>query len=144
MRTVLALGLLAGLAACSPPKQLFVDGAWVRLGAVAGAPAAAYFIVHGGPADATLINVTTDIAIRSEMHDTMKGGNMTSMKPLASIAIPANTNVEFKPGGRHVMLFSVNSGIKPGGRITFTYSFADGTRILYNSGVVAAGDPEPK
>lgn len=132
------------LGACSKPPELSVDNAWVRLGAVPGRPAAAYFTVHGGPTDATLINVTTDVAIRAEMHESMQSGTMASMKPIASVAIPAKTDVAFKPGGRHVMLFSMNPGIKPGDRrITLTLTFSDGSRILQNADVVGAGDPGP-
>ncbi len=140
MRIVFGLGVAAmALASCSPPKQLSVDGAWVRLGAVAGRPAAAYFTVHGGPTPATLISVTTDVAIKAEMHETMAKGGVTSMAPLARVEIPANTDVSFAPGGRHVMLFSMNSGIKPGDRTMLTFAFSDGTRILDNANVVAAG-----
>jgi copper(I)-binding protein len=141
MRIVLALGLAGVLAACAQPRELAVDGAWVRLGALPGNPAAGYFTVHGGPAPATLISVTTDVAIRSEMHETMAKGGVTAMAPLQRVEIPANTDVAFKPGGRHVMLFNVNPGITPARKITFTFAFADGTRILQNANVIAAGDP---
>ena len=80
MRFLLALGVLAALAGCAQPPQLSVDSAWVRLAAVKDRPAAAYFIVHGGPTDATLINVTTDVAIRAEMHESMSAGGMATMK----------------------------------------------------------------
>jgi copper(I)-binding protein len=145
MRIVLALGLMGGLATlltgCEQPKELSVDGAWVRLGAVPGRPAAGYFTVHGGPVPATLISVTTDVAIKSEMHETTTKGTMAQMAPLQRVEIPANTDVAFKPGGRHVMLFNMNPGIKRGSDLTFTFAFADGTRILYNADVIAAGDP---
>jgi len=144
MRIVLALGAAAMLAACSQPRELSVDGVWVRLAAVPGRPAAGYFTVHGGPAPATLIGVTTDVAIKSEMHETMTKGTMSEMTPLQRLDIPANTDVAFKPGGRHVMLFDVNPGIKRGSTINFTFSFADGTRILHNANVIAAGDPGAK
>ena len=140
MRIVFGLGVAAmALASCSPPKELSVDGAWVRLGAVTGRPAAAYFTVHGGPTPATLISVTTDVAIKSEMHETMDKGGLSTMAPLAKVEIPANTDVAFAPGGRHVMLFDMNSGIKPADRVTLTFAFADGTRIINNATVVAAG-----
>jgi len=132
------------LASCSQPKELSVDGAWVRLGAVTGRPAAAYFTVHGGPSPATLISVTTDVAIKSEMHETMDKAGMSTMAPLARVEIPANTDVAFAPGGRHVMLFDMNSGIKPSDRVTLTFAFADGTRIINNATVVAAGTPVGK
>ena len=140
MRIVFGLGVAAmALASCSPPKELSVDGAWVRLGAVTGRPATAYFTVHGGPTPTTLISATTDVAIRSEMHETMDKGGMSTMTPLAKVEIPANTDVAFAPGGRHVMLFDMNSGIKPADRVTLTFAFADGTRIINNATVVAAG-----
>ncbi len=141
MRIVMALGLFGLLAACAQPRELSVDGAWVRLGAVPGSPAAGYFVVHGGPKPATLISVTTDVTIKSEMHETMTKGNMSEMAPLQRVEIPANTDVAFKPGGRHVMLFNVNPGITPERKITFTFAFSDGTRILRNANVIAAGDP---
>ncbi|HXH16802.1 MAG TPA: copper chaperone PCu(A)C [Sphingomonas sp.] len=142
MRIVFGLAVAAAaLASCSPPKELSVDGAYIRLGAVTGRPAAAYFTVHGGPTPATLISVTTDVAIKSEMHETMAKDGVTSMTPLARVDIPANTDVAFAPGGRHVMLFSMNPGIKPGARAMLTFAFSDGTRILNNANVVAAGTP---
>lgn len=140
MRFLMGAGALAVLAGCAQPKELSVDGAWVRLGAVKDRPAAAYFTVHGGPTDATLINVTTDVAIRAEMHESMSQGTMASMKPIRSVAIPAKTDVAFAPGGRHVMLYDMNPGIVPGDRrITLTFSFANGTRILQDATVVGAG-----
>ena len=145
MRIVFGLGVAAmALASCSQPNELSVDGAWVRLGAVAGRPAAAYFTVHGGPAPATLISVTTDVAIKAEMHETMAKDGVTSMAPLTRVEIPANTDVAFAPGGRHVMLFDMNSGIKPADRVMLTFAFADGTRIMGNANVVAAGTPVGK
>jgi len=111
---------------------------------VTGRPAAAYFTVHGGPTPTTLISVTTDVAIKSEMHETMAKNGVTSMTPLARVDIPANTDVAFAPGGRHVMLFDMNSGIKPADRVTLTFAFADGTRIINNATVVAAGTPVGK
>ncbi len=145
MRGIFAVTALIGVAACAQPQQLSVEKAWVRLAAVKGGPAAGYFTIHGGPSDATLINVTTDVAIRSEMHESMSAGGVSSMKPIARVEIPAKTDVVFAPGGRHVMLFDVNPGIKPGERtITFTLTFADGTRILQNAAVVGAGDTGTK
>ena len=140
--TFLALLTLAG---CAPEKQLYVDGAWVRLAAVPGRPAAGYFTIHGGPADATLIGISTEVAVRTELHESMAGaGGTMSMAPVKQVAVPARGKVAFAPGGKHAMLFDVNPGIKPGGTITFIFTFADGLRIQQDAGVIAAGDPAPK
>ena len=50
----MALGALGG---CSTKPELYAEEGWVRLAAVPGRPAAAYFIVHGGPKPLNLIDV---------------------------------------------------------------------------------------
>lgn len=137
------------LTGCLAPDEISVDDAWVRLAAVKGNPAAAYFTVHGGPVDATIIDVTSDVSIRSEMHESMGGsglgGGMASMKPLGSVRVPAKTDVEFKPGGKHVMLYTMNPGIVPGGRpVLLTLTFGDGSRLSRKAIVIGAGDPAPE
>ncbi|HEX8554598.1 MAG TPA: copper chaperone PCu(A)C [Sphingomonas sp.] len=123
----LALAAVATLAACdTKPDELFVDKAWVRLAAVPGRPAAAYFTLHGAPdRAATLIAVSTDIAISTELHESMAGG----MRPIRQVVVPPKATIAFEPGGRHAMLFDVNAGIKPGGNVTLTFAFSDGTRL---------------
>ena len=143
--------MLLGVAGCAKPKELYVDHAWVRLPAVPRQPGAAYFTIHGGPRDRTLIDVSTDVAIKAEMHETMAvpapggtGAAMARMTPMRQVPIAAKSTDRFAPGGRHVMLFDINPGIKPGGTITLTFTFADGERIQQFAPVVAAGDPAPK
>nr|WP_170841829.1 copper chaperone PCu(A)C [Sphingomonas gellani] len=135
-----ALALMLG--ACSAPPKLSVDNAWVRLSAVPNGPAAAYFTLHGGRTDATLISVSADVAVRSEMHESMTGARgMSGMHPLDRVVVPAEGDVAFAPGGRHVMLFNVNPGIRPGGhRVLLTLTFADGRRLQRNATVLGAGD----
>ena len=144
-RAALALvSATAVLAACAQPKALSVSDAWVRLAAVDGRPAAGYFTISGGPADATLIGVTSDVAVWTELHESKPaaGGGMT-MDAIRSVAVPALQSVSFVPGGKHLMLFDVNPAVKPGATIPLTFTFADGTRIEHKARVIAAGDPPP-
>ena len=143
MRNVAILGLVLALASCESPKVIHVGNAWVRLAAVPRGPAAAYFTLHGGPADATLISVSSDVAIRAEMHESRKSGSMASMKPIGQVALPAGSEIVFAPGGKHVMLFDVNPGIKPGAPVPLLFTFADGQRVTYKASAVGAGDPPP-
>lgn len=133
------------LSGCGPEPQLYVSDAWIRLPAVTGRPAAAYFTVHGGPTDARLVNVSGNLAVRSELHETrrMPNGGMT-MAPLQAVPVPALKEVEFAPGGRHVMLFGINPAVKRGSAMTLTFTFADATRIQLDAAVIAAGDPPPE
>lgn len=144
-RATAALAIAAAaLTGCAPEKQLSVTDAWVRLAAVEGRPAAGYFTINGGPEDATLVSVRTDLAVRTELHESKAaaGGGMT-MDAVDQVPVPALQQVRFAPGGKHAMLFGLNSAVKPGGTLTFTFTFADATRIQQNARVIAAGDPPP-
>lgn len=132
------------LAGCHHAPELTASDAWVRLPAVKGRPAAAYFTIHGGGKPVTLIAVSSDLAVRTEMHRSMTAGGMATMAPLAAVAVPAGTDVAFAPGGRHAMLFGVNPAVKPGDSMTLTFTFADGDRIPLSTPVVGAGGPAPQ
>ena len=143
MRFLALLIAILALASCQP-KEIYVSDGYVRLAAVPGHPAAAYFTLHGGETDATLISVSSDYAIRTQIHESMQAGSVASMKPLDHLALPAGSKIVFKPGGKHVMLFDVNPVIVPGSRtLPLLFTFADGLRIEYAATVIAAGDPAP-
>jgi periplasmic copper chaperone A len=136
------LAPLAMLAACQAPKQVAVDHAWVRLAAVPTNPSAAYFTVEGGPKDETLTAVSTPIAIRAEMHESVTAGGIMTMAPVKLVAVRAGGRESFAPGGRHVMLFGLKP-VQPGGTIPLTLTFASGHEVTVDAKVVAAGDAAP-
>ena len=140
MRILALLAALLALAGCQP-KAIYVSNGYVRLSAVPKHPAVAYFTLHGGAADATLVSVTTEVAIRTELHESMQKGNMASMKPLDHVALPAASKIIFAPGGKHLMLYDMNPTIVPGRTIPLIFTFSDGLRIQYDAPVIAAGDP---
>ncbi len=144
MRMMIALlAALLALGGCQP-QLLYIDKGYVRLAAVKGQPAVAYFTIHGDGKDHTLLSVGTDYAIRSEMHESMTAGGMASMKPIDHLPLPAGGKLEFKPGGRHVMLYDVNPEIVPGRTLALIMTFSDGTRLEYPALVIAAGATPPK
>ena len=133
-----AMSSAALLAGCSGKPTLESADGWVRLPAVPGRPAAAYFTIHGGPKPLKLIDVSSDVAIGSEMHE----GGM-AMKKVDAVEIPAGATVTFQPGGWHVMLYNMNPGVKPGRILSLLLTFSDGTRLRQGARVIAAGDPAP-
>ena len=138
-----ALACAVALSGCNAQDDIYVTDAWVRLPAVEGRPAAAYFTLHGYSKDSALINVTSSVAIKSEMHETMARGNMTSMTPIERVPLPADATVAFAPGGRHVMLFNVNPAIKPGSAVPLRLTFTGLPQIEVDAVAVAAGAPAP-
>ena len=141
MRFMLALVAFLALVGCKREPVQAVDGVWVRLNAVERGPAAAYFTVHGGPADDRLLQVTSTAVIKIELHDTMNHSGMMSMKPITGgIPVPKGSKIEFKPGGKHAMLYYVNPGIKPPRTLPLVFTFASGTQIMVDAQVALAGD----
>ena len=121
------LPVLFLMASCAPQEAEPVTDARVRLPAVKGNPGAAYFTLHGGKAGRTLVSVASPDAGRAEMHDmTMKDG-MMMMAPITSgVVIPKGGEVQFAPGGKHVMLFDLKTGLRAGDMIALSFTFKDG------------------
>ena len=154
----LALPALLLLAACKGHDAApTVTAAWVRLPAVTGQPAAAYFTLHGGGSDATLVKVESTLAQRADMHQSMTGTGMANMPgmsisgahamagmaPLDHVAVPAGGTVAFAPGGAHVMLYGLDKVVAPGTAVPLRFGFADGRTAEAEAKTVAAGDGAP-
>lgn len=145
MRTVFGIVSLALLASCQQPAELKVDGAWVRLPAVAANPGAGYFTIQGGDKADVLLEVSTPAALRVEMHESMKGDHgMMAMHAIQDVAVPARTALTFEPGAKHIMLFDVGPQVKVGESIPLSLSFASGTKIDVQAKVVAPGEGKPE
>ncbi len=143
MRALLpALATLALLTGCDKPP-LYVDQAVVRLSPNTATPAAGYFTVHAGGDPVTLRAVTSDAAVRVEMHDSIMKNGMMSMVQLDSVNIPAKGVVKFEPGSRHLMLWQVDPSAVSSGKITLTFVFSNGDRILVDAAVQKTGAPKP-
>lgn len=142
-RPFLILAAAGALTGCTQPPELSVDGAYVRLPAVAGRPGVAYFTVHGATEGTKLISVTSPVVIRSELHESMKSGAMSSMAPIRDVPVPARAELVFAPGGKHVMLFDINQQVKPGSTVKLLFTFANNTRITVQAPAIAAGAPAP-
>ena len=145
------MGALCGAAAallrggCLQPREISVDDAWVRLPAAAGRPGSGYFTLTGGPESTTLISVRSDLAIRTELHATVRlPSGAVTMRPLAAVPVPADGEVRFAPGGRHLMFYGISPALTPGKATVLTFTFADGRRIERRAWAIGPGDPPPE
>ena len=146
MRAFLAIVSALALCACQQkPADPAVTGAWVRLPAVRENPGAAYFTLTGGKDADALVKVTTPIAIRTELHESAKGGSgMMSMQPLRQFELPSHGSVSFAPSGKHVMLFDVSPHVRSGETVPLTLSLAGGRTLETQAKVVGPADPAPQ
>ena len=119
-----------------------VRDAVVRLAAVPGRPAAGYFTLVAGAAPVELTGVVSPAA-RIELHGSTMAGGVMRMDRLRAVTVAAGRTIVFAPGGNHLMLFGVPSGVRPGGMVPLTFVFADGTRVAVAAIAAAAGDAPP-
>ena len=132
------------LGACQRDEPVSAVNGWVRLPAVSGRPAAAYFTVTAHTAPERLVAVTTPIAGKVELHTSMDAQGRMAMRPLAAVDIPVGAPVRFQPGGHHAMLFDLNDAAAPGGETTLTLRFESGRTIDVPATLIAAGDATPE
>jgi len=119
---VAAALLLAGCGAEEAAPEIAVQGAWARPAVEGQSTSAAYFtVVNTGGAD-RLVSVSSSAAGAALHSMTMDGGIMR-MRPLEALDIPANSSVELKPGGTHVMLIDVKSPLAAGDAVPLRLRF---------------------
>ncbi len=133
--SLISLSFLILLSGCGHKPALRVDEAILKLSPVDSNPSALYFTVHGGPKDVSLLRVDTPSALRTEMHESMMdhGSGAMAMQPMDKVLIPAKGKVEFKQGGKHVMVWGVNYRARRLGTIATEYVFSDGSRIAVDA-----------
>lgn len=122
--------LLAGvfLAAAASKPTVAISDAWMREPNPARPVAAAFMTLHNpSTSEIALLNVTSTVAKRIELHEMKTENGMMKMRQVEKIAIPANGTVKLEPGGLHLMLFDLTREVKGGDSVEFGLQFSDGT-----------------
>jgi copper(I)-binding protein len=124
-RTAPALAVLL-LLSCAPkknePPQISISGAWSRATVTGQASAAAYLTIMNRGGDDKLLKVSTPIG-HATLHSTTMDNGVMRMRPLEEVDVPARSNVEFKPGGMHIMIMGVKQPLGAGSSFPLTLQF---------------------
>jgi copper(I)-binding protein len=126
----LGFALLALVLSACGQKTLSVEDAWARPG-IAGGTSAVYFVINNptGAAD-TLLSASTPVSPNAEMHKSQMDENgAMEMQMQASVPVPERSQVEFQPGGLHVMLINLPQDLKAGETISLTLTFQNAGAI---------------
>jgi copper(I)-binding protein len=129
---LLAIALISGRMAYSAPAALkgatpAATGAWVRLPAVSGRPAAGYLTLSGGEKAEVLTGASSPAAERVELHESAMADGRMRMNRLSSVPLPVGGTVSFAPGGLHLMLFGLKA--QPGDSVPITLELASGATL---------------
>ena len=95
------------------------DGAWARA-TVAGQNMGGAFVTLTSDRDAQLIGATSPVAEKMELHTMKMEGEKMLMAQVSSIPLPANTQVELKPGSLHLMFMGLKQPLTEGQNIAIT------------------------
>ena len=108
----------------STNKIEVVDG-WARPGK-AGMMSSAYFTIKNGTSEPdSLLSVTSSISSDAQIHESYATEDgLMGMRPQGLVPIPANSDVQFKQGGLHVMIIQPNLDLAEGDSVTLTLSFS--------------------
>ncbi|MDR1889786.1 MAG: copper chaperone PCu(A)C [Zoogloeaceae bacterium] len=120
---VFALCLPVVARAQSPVR---VTDAWVRA-TVAAQQATGAFMKLESTETVQLVGVRSPVAGVTEVHTTRMQGEVMEMRAVPSLALPAGTVTELKPGGLHIMLMQLKAQVKAGQKVPLTL-------ILENAG----------
>jgi copper(I)-binding protein len=93
-----------------------------------GATSAVYFkLVNNGAQPDRLVSVQADVAESAEIHESWLEGDVMRMRPLPEgVEIPAQGDLEFKPGAYHVMLIGLKRDLQVGDRFPVLLTFEKG------------------
>jgi len=85
---------------------------------------AAYLVIRnrGQQAD-RLLEASTPVAGKVEIHETRREGDKVRMVPVAGVEVPAGGTVRMAPGGLHIHLLDLKRNLRPGDSFTMTLRF---------------------
>ena len=141
MRSRLSLVLLLLISAMSTTvvyagNPVQIEDAWI-----ADAPAvvkvrAGYLIIQNTTKHMlTVKSFSSPAFARVEIHQTISKNGMARMERASKLSIAPGKQLEFKPGGYHLMLFDPAQPLKTGDKINFTLMLKNGKEIPFTASV---------
>lgn len=105
--------------------DLHIDHPWSRAMPAVATTGAAYLVIrNSGENTDTLLSASTPAAGKTELHEHVHEDGLMKMRELPQVEIAAGEQVEFKPGGYHVMMFNLKQPLDAGTKFPLTLTFA--------------------
>jgi len=122
--------------------DLTIMDPWVRT--TTTSVTAAYMTIKSKGAADTLVSASSPIAGMVQLHEVITEGSSSKMqeKP-GGFPVPANGQVELKPGGYHVMLMDLKQQPKEGEKVEITLKFEKAGEITITAPVKRATGTSP-
>ncbi|WP_157019381.1 copper chaperone PCu(A)C [Mesorhizobium xinjiangense] len=117
--------------------------AWARASILASRPGAAYATIESA-SDDRLLGVTTPAADHVMIHAVESDGDVSRMKHVEVLEIPAGQRVTLAPGGMHMMLMGLHDKLDEGTTFPMTLSFEKAGEIAVDVPVLGIAAEGPR
>ncbi|MGE0224843.1 MAG: copper chaperone PCu(A)C [Acetobacteraceae bacterium] len=143
---LLAAGFLcfaAPTAVYAQQATITVEQPWTRA-AQQGGVGGVFMTLHNTASQPDkLVSVSSPICRTTEIHTTIKEGDVMRMRPVDAIDVPPGGMTELRPGGMHVMLIGLSKPLTQGSMVPLTLTFEHSAPVTVQVPVEAAGAPRP-
>lgn len=131
MKKLIVLGLLCipTLLHADTSNLQFINGWMKQLPPVVPLRAGYLQIKNPDKQDHQIIALQSDAFERVEMHESRMQDGVMHMVELESLLLPAESRLELKPGGKHLMLVNPIQPLNIGDRFNVIVTFADESTI---------------
>ncbi len=122
--TCISILVLLILTGCTRHKEITIRDVWGRPGITGGNSAVYFQIINSTETDDVLRSAEFNQAEKTEIHMSSLDENSVMMiKPQESVEVKSGSEVDFKPGGLHVMLINLNRDLNAGDKIKINLNF---------------------
>jgi periplasmic copper chaperone A len=135
LQLVLILLLPVGALAQS---GLAVEHVWSRAAPQGGVGVLFMTVTDAGPPD-RLLGVSTPVADRAELHESMNDNGVMKMRPTDKLPVSPGKPLVLAPGGYHVMLMGLKRALREGERFPVTLTFEKAGAVTIEALVARAG-----
>ncbi len=105
-----------------------VENAWIREPAP-GQAVVGGFLEITSDKDASLIQATSPVVGKVELHEMKMQGDIMQMREVKTISLPKAKTVKLEPGGLHLMLYQPRNPLKAGDKIPLTLMVKSGNKV---------------
>ena len=124
---------LAAAAAITLQAQVKLHAPYAKATAPNAKNSAAFMTIENkSPNDIELVKASSNISKVTEIHTHISENGMKKMVQIPSIKIPANSSVELKPGGLHIMFLGIENQLDENSKVDLNLTFSDGKTYELN------------
>ncbi len=106
--------------------SLLIKDAWIAEAPPVSKVMVAYLTIKNTRAESIeIIRAASETYSSIEFHESREENGMASMIRHDSLIIPANTELQLKRGGQHLMLFNPTQPLKAGDSVKVTFTLKD-------------------